>query len=210
MKPKLILFDLFGTLVSSMAKLKLEEFFAFYQKLGIQLKTKEDIKSFTSVFTRLMAESTNWKDLTQKLLKEVLPEHGPKKVNKLANFYKENIVYQPYDDIKEIIGLPYQKAILTTAAHFLFSNLGLEKFAKIFTPRETKFLKPDPRAFLAVLENLKVKPEEALMVGDEIERDLIPAQKLGMGVILIDRKNKIENSPVRKISSLAELRNILV
>jgi len=48
------------------------------------------------------------------------------------------------------------------------------------------------------------------MVGDEIERDLIPAKNLGMEVILIDRKNKIENAPFKKISSLKELKNLLI
>jgi FMN phosphatase YigB (HAD superfamily) len=48
------------------------------------------------------------------------------------------------------------------------------------------------------------------MVGDEIERDLIPAKNLGLEAILIDRENKIENAPFKKISSLAELRNILI
>jgi putative hydrolase of the HAD superfamily len=210
MKPKLIIFDLFGTLISSRPKLKPEEFFAFYQKLGIQLETKEDIKSFTSIFTRLMAESTNWPDLSQKLLKKVLPGYDQKKVNELASFYQENLAYQLYEDTKEIINLPHQKAILTTAAYFLFSNLGLEKYFEIFTPRETKFLKPDPRAFLAVLEKLKVKPGEALMVGDELERDLTPAQKLGLETVLIDRDDKIKDYSIKKISSLKELKNLLV
>jgi len=48
------------------------------------------------------------------------------------------------------------------------------------------------------------------MVGDELERDLIPAKKLGMETILIDRENKIENPPVKKINSLDELKQILI
>jgi len=210
MKPKLIIFDLFGTLVFSVEKLKREDFFAFYQKLGIELKTEKDIKLFTSLFVQLMTQSAGWQDFSQKLLEKVIQKTDQETVNKLANFFKENIVYQLYDDAKEITGLSYQKAILTSAAPFLFSNLGLEKYFEIFTPRETKFLKPDPRAFLAVLEKLKVKAEETLMVGDELERDLIPAKKLGMETILIDRGDKIENTPVKKINSLAELKNILV
>ena len=209
MKPKLILFDLFGTLVSPVTKLKPEVFFAFYQKLGIQLKTREDIKSFTSIFTWLMGESTSWQELSQKLLKKVLPKQNKEKVNELSRFYQENLVYQLYDDVKEMINLPYQKAILTSAAHFLFSNLGLEKYCRVFTPRETKFLKPDPRAFLYPLEKLRAKPEETVMVGNELERDLIPAKNLGMEAILIDRGDKIGNAPVKKISSLAELKQIL-
>ena len=210
MKLKLIIFDLFGTLVFSVEKLKREDFFAFYQKLGIELKTEKDIKLFTSLFAQLMTQSAGWQDFSQKLLEKVIQKTDQEIVNKLTNFFKENIDYQLYDDAKEIIELSYQKAILTSAAPFLFSNLGLEKYFEIFTPRETKFLKPDPRAFLAVLEKLKVKPEETLMVGDELERDLIPAKKLGMETILIDRENKIENPPVKKINSLDELKQILI
>ncbi|OIO06364.1 hypothetical protein AUJ27_04295 [Candidatus Falkowbacteria bacterium CG1_02_37_44] len=124
-------------------------------------------------------------------------------------FLKEDFVCEFYDDVKEIVNLPFQKAILTSGAGFSIKKLGLEKFAQVFTPKETKFLKPDKRAFLAVLEKLKVKPEEALMVGDEIERDLIPAKNLGMEVILIDRKNKIENAQFEKINSLGELKQVL-
>jgi len=210
MKPKLIIFDLFGTLVFSVEKLKREEFFAFYQKLGIKFKTEKDIKLFTSLFTQLMTQSAGWQDFSKKLLEKVIQKTDQEIVNKLANFFKENLVYQLYDDVKEIINLPYQKAILTSAAPFLFSNLGLEKYFEIFTPRETKFLKPDPKAFLAVLEKLKIKPEETLMVGDEIERDLMPAKNLRMETILIDRGDKLENPPVKKISSLTELKQILI
>ena len=99
---------------------------------------------------------------------------------------------------------------MSANARFLIKSLGLEKFAKIFTPKETKFLKPDPKAFLTVLETLRVKPERTLMVGNEIERDLIPAKRLGMKVILIDRENKIKNTQIKKINSLEELKIILV
>jgi HAD superfamily hydrolase (TIGR01509 family) len=209
MKPKLIIFDLFGTLAFPVEKLKREDFFSFYKKIGIEFKTEQDIKSFTSLFAQMQNQATGWHDLSEKILKGFLGKADLKKTKALADFYKENLVYKLYDDVKEIIDLPIQKAILTAGAKFLTKNLELEKFAKVFTPKETIFLKPDERAFLTVLEKMEVKPEEALMVGDEIERDLIPAKNLGMEVILIDRENKIENSSIKKISSLKELKNLL-
>lgn len=118
MKLKLILFDLFGTLVFPVEKIKREDFFAFYQKIGIKLKTKEDIDLFTSTFTDLMTESDNWQDFSQKLLGKFIPKAGEEIINKLANFYQEDLVYQLFDDAKEIINLPCQKAILTSAAQF--------------------------------------------------------------------------------------------
>ena len=207
MKTKLILFDLFGTLIFQAEKK--EDFFAFYQKLGIKLKTKEDIDFFTSVFGQLMMESVDWRDFSQKLLGKFIQKKDPETIVKLADFFQENIVYRLFDDVKKIIVLPFPKAILTSAARFLFSSLGLEKHFEIFTPQETKFLKPDPRAFLCPLEKFGVKPEETMMVGDELERDLIPAKNLGMEAILIDRENKIKDPPVKKINSLVELKSIL-
>ena len=126
------------------------------------------------------------------------------------DFLKRNVDCGLFDDVKEAIKLPEQKAILTTGSAFLFSNLGLEKHFKIFTPKETKFIKPDTRAFLIVLEKFKVKPEQAVMVGDEIERDILPAEKLGIKAILIDRENKIKNYLGIKIRSLIELKDILI
>ncbi|MFO1532771.1 MAG: HAD family hydrolase [Thermoplasmatota archaeon] len=40
--------------------------------------------------------------------------------------------------------------------------------------------KPDAAAFHAVLDRLRVRPEEALMVGDSIDFDILPAKALGM------------------------------
>lgn len=210
MKPKLIIFDLFGTLIFQTSKIKKEDFFVFYKSLGIKLEKKEDFENFSKIFAKATKSSSSWQELSQKVIKETLGEENKEKVDKLAQFLKENLIYQLFEDAKEIINLPFQKAILTDAPHFLFSNLGLEKYFQIFTPKETKFLKPDERAFLAVLDFFRVKPKEVLMVGDEIERDLISAKKLGMEAILIDRESKIKNPPIRKISSLGELKNILI
>jgi len=40
--------------------------------------------------------------------------------------------------------------------------------------------KPEPEAFLAVLRRLGVAPQDALMVGDSIDFDIVPAKALGM------------------------------
>jgi putative hydrolase of the HAD superfamily len=210
MKINLLIFDLFGTLIFQNPKLKKEDFFVFYKSLGMKLEKREDFENLSKIFAKAMKSSSNWQELSQRVIKEALGEEKGERIEKLAKFLKENLIYQPFDDVKEVINLPYEKAILTDASRFLFSGLGFEKYFQIFTPKETKFLKPDPKAFLAVLNFFKVKPEETLMIGDELERDLIPAKNLGMEAILIDRENKIKNTPIKKISSLKELKEILI
>ena len=210
MKPKLILFDFSGTLAYLSKPIDFKGFFNSLKNFGIEIETDEEIKAFASLFTDLLGWAKNWLDFSEKIFKEFVEKPEREMIEKLARFLEKNINFELYNDVKEIFDLPVQKAILSANARFIIESLGLNQFLKIFTPRETKFLKPDPRAFLTPLKKLKVKPEETLIVGNELERDLIPARNLGMEAILIDRENKIKKAPVRKISSLAELKQILV
>jgi HAD superfamily hydrolase (TIGR01509 family) len=47
------------------------------------------------------------------------------------------------------------------------------------------YRKPDVRLFLRALDDLGVTPEEAVMVGDRIDNDIVPARLLGMRTVLI-------------------------
>jgi putative hydrolase of the HAD superfamily len=50
----------------------------------------------------------------------------------------------------------------------------------VVTFDETGVRKPDPAPFKMILKRLKVNPEEAIMVGDWAERDIVGAAKIGM------------------------------
>jgi len=53
-------------------------------------------------------------------------------------------------------------------------------FDAVVTFDDTKQAKPSPKPFTRALNALKVKPQDALMVGDWPERDIAGAKKLGM------------------------------
>lgn len=55
----------------------------------------------------------------------------------------------------------------------------LNQFKGIFLGCEVSYFKPHPQIFKTALENFKVTPQESLMIGDSLEEDIIPAQKLG-------------------------------
>ena len=209
-KPELILFDFSGTLAYLSKPVDFKGFFSALKNFGLEIVTNAEIKASATLFADLLGFAKDWLDFSEKIFVEYVEKPEREAVEKLARFLEKNISFKLYDDVKEIVNLPFKKAILSANARFLIKSLGLEKFAKIFTPKETKFLKPDPKAFLTVLETLRVKPERTLMVGNEIERDLIPAKRLGMKVILIDRENKIKNTQIKKINSLEELKIILI
>jgi putative hydrolase of the HAD superfamily len=50
----------------------------------------------------------------------------------------------------------------------------------VVTFDDTGVRKPDPAPFRLILEKLQVSPEEAIMVGDWAERDILGASQVGM------------------------------
>ncbi|MCX7641936.1 MAG: TIGR02253 family HAD-type hydrolase [Elusimicrobiales bacterium] len=60
-------------------------------------------------------------------------------------------------------------------------SLGLHHyFEKVITFDDTNERKPSPKPFLKILEELKVKPQNSIMVGDWAERDIVGAKNIGM------------------------------
>ena len=55
----------------------------------------------------------------------------------------------------------------------------------IVTSEEMGFGKPDLRIFQAALERAGCAPEEACMVGDRLDNDIVPAKRLGMKTIWV-------------------------
>ena len=78
---------------------------------------------------------------------------------------------------------------------------------------EVGYRKPSPIIFQKALEQLKVKPQEAVMVGDTLEADVEGARKLGIKTILIDperaRRDEKPEGADAIIKSLRELEKAL-
>lgn len=58
-------------------------------------------------------------------------------------------------------------------------------FDVIAASAEVGFDKPDARIFTWAMEMAGCRPEEAMMIGDRIDNDIIPAAKLGMHTIWV-------------------------
>jgi len=71
----------------------------------------------------------------------------------------------------------------------VIAELDRQGIGGLFTHREVAghhgYRKPDVRLILRALEELGVAPDEAVMVGDRIDNDIVPARLLGMRTVLI-------------------------
>jgi putative hydrolase of the HAD superfamily len=67
----------------------------------------------------------------------------------------------------------------------------LGRFVATVTPMDCGHWKPSHGIFQAALAHLKVAPSRCLMIGDDLERDILPAKELGMKTFHAERSNPL-------------------
>ena len=73
------------------------------------------------------------------------------------------------------------------SAHYI-GRAGLDPYLDVVvTARDVGADKPEPPIFLAALERAATDAPEAIHVGDQYERDVVGARRVGINAILIDR-----------------------
>ncbi len=101
--------------------------------------------------------------------------------------------------VDELLAEGYEVVIATNP---LFPRLAIEErlrwaglppedvnFTLIASFEDSHFAKPNPEYFAEILARLGRKPAEAVMVGDDLERDIHPAAALGMAVYYIGEES---------------------
>jgi putative hydrolase of the HAD superfamily len=90
-------------------------------------------------------------------------------------------------------------------------NAGLEPyFTSIITSEMAGFQKPKPEIFEYALQKASAKKEETLMIGDDLEADILGAKNVGIDQIYVNFEKKIHaENPSHEVSRLIEILNIL-
>jgi HAD superfamily hydrolase (TIGR01549 family) len=123
-----------------------------------------------------------------------------------------------YDDVlpalKTIKAAKLTVGLLTNLQNEINSmcnELGIDSLLDFtVTSGEVGADKPQAPIFLKAMELAKVKPSEAVHVGDQYVNDVKGAQALGIGAILLDRDNLYpEVADCPRIKSLVEVANFL-
>jgi HAD superfamily hydrolase (TIGR01549 family) len=210
-KTKVIIFDLWGTLLEngifpSPARQTKKILGLFDMGFGEYIETFE--KAFmTKNFSNLKEAFTN-------VFEEmgVDPEPYNREERLIGLWNKNKLFVKPYDDTFEVLKdlrKKYKIVLLSNSPFYTSETLEKFEFDKymdsIHLSYDSGLLKSDKKSFELVLKEFKIKPEEALMVGDSIESDMDGAKSAGIPGILIDRRDK--RSFKNKVLSLTELRN---
>ncbi len=124
---------------------------------------------------------------------------------------------------KEVVAALSRKYRLALAANqpvqikkFLRTQGILEHFEYDFVSEELRMGKPDLLFFTVILDTLGMSPEEAVMVGDRLDADILPAKQLGMRTIRVlswpfslQEVRAPEEEPDATIRKLTELPEVI-
>lgn len=82
-------------------------------------------------------------------------------------------------------------------------------FETVVLSGEAGYEKPDPEIFEIALENLSLKPEETVYVGDNYYTDVEGAHSVGITPVLLDRGDKYHDLDCIKVKSLIEFQELI-
>ncbi len=90
-------------------------------------------------------------------------------------------------------------------------NSGLSPyFETIITSEMAGFQKPNPEIFDYALLKTKALKKETIMIGDDLEADILGAQKVGIDQIYVNFENKSHSeNPSYEVNSLLEISKII-
>ena len=208
---KVVIFDFWGTLVENGV-------WSPIRQVRNILKVDMDYSEYVTRLERVMMikKFETLGEAFKVVCDEFSIECGPKKIDRLVGLWNKNwILAEPYEEtldiLKELKG-DFKLVLISNTDCFSVSSVASKYnlrgfFDLILFSYEVGMLKTDEGFYQKIFDELKVKPEECLAVGDSIETDIKAAQNAGVDVVLIDRKRRREFNP--KIEKLSELRGML-
>lgn len=202
---KTVLFDLDGTLLPMDQDVFVKTYFGLLAKRLAPLgyEPAELIKAIwagTMAMIKNTGEKTNeevfWDDFASRY-----GERAREDVPEFEAFYRED-----FDKVKgvcgfnakakDVIDLLKEKGVrialatnpifpaIATEKRIAWAGLSPEDFELYTTYENSRYCKPNPEYYKEIVNKLGIKPEECLMVGNDVGDDMV-AQKLGIKVFLL-------------------------
>jgi putative hydrolase of the HAD superfamily len=193
-----VLFDLHGTLAYQENSPTAEEISEYLFKKGYEVSPQQLRAAwmFVAFVDYPKYGYRSWRSYFSRILWRLKVRVDEETLRHIVRLLKSN-PYRLYSDAAEAIvkakksGL--KTAIVTTIAYFQFKKAikPIEQHLDfIMTGYEAKCDKTNPKMYRKVLEILKVKPDEAVMIGDNIQVDVLLPKRLGIHTILLSRKGQ--------------------
>ncbi len=221
-----MLFDAGDTLIAYRRPLRilLQDFFIQHDEIVRQDAIAEAMDALEPRYRSLVeqtrtieAERRMWVEVARDLLDILLPRHRelyPDLARWFSEGWKQMKVFRDVrPTLRELRARGYRLAVVSNwepSLSITLEHLGVSRyFETVVTSAVEGIWKPDLRLFQIALARLKVPPEATLCVGDQLSRDVEPAQAAGITGVLLDRFNDHPEFAPR-VTELTELLDWLV
>jgi FMN phosphatase YigB (HAD superfamily) len=199
MSTKAVLFDLHGTLayVENPVSDRQASDFLVRQGYEVYPQAFKAARQYVSFIDYPMHGYKTWESYLKRVLWRLKVKLNRQDLNDLARLYRE-AKWKLFPDAEEALSLVKENkmktAVVTTIARF--------KYLEALKPVQDKIdllvdgytfqcEKSNSRIYVCTLQALKVKASEAVMIGDEVDVDILIPKRLGMRAMLLDRTSRL-------------------
>ncbi|MDP8981750.1 MAG: HAD family hydrolase [Acidobacteriota bacterium] len=207
-----LLFDVNGTLVDIETDERMEEAYRaishFLTYQGITLHRGEVLELYFQVMKEQFADCSEkwpefdvvaiWREILRRNASSYTRSLSPEKIEQMPLFIAEMqrgisrkrlCAYPQAPEVLAQLKKHYLLAIVSDAqSAYGLPELRAAGLAEFFDPiiisGDCGYRKPEPRLFQKALDQLRVRPENAIFVGNDRYRDVFGAQQLGMKTVL--------------------------
>lgn len=196
-----VLFDLDQTLLDRSASLK---HFLTWQVNALPLVVNSEKQSFIESFIELDANGTVWKDVVYRQLiqKFKISEFTEQQLltSYIQDFNQFCVAFMGVDTvIQKLFKAGYSLGLIsngkTPFQEHNFQALGLNQyFSSVIISEAVGLRKPQAEIFQLACQQMNVRPEQCVMVGDNEIADIQGAKNIGMQTILFDPDQKMRST----------------
>jgi len=195
---KAVLFDLNGTLAFLDDGITAEHVSDYLFSRGYEVSSQQygAAWSFVSFIDYPKHGYGGWRSYLLRVFQRLHVRVDGETLNELIRLYRSRPFQLCPDAAEAVLKAKengFKTAIVTSIAYFRFRD-AIRPIRKrlnlVMTGREAGCDKSNPNMYRKVLELLKVKPQEAIMIGDELLLDVQLPKQLGIDAILLDREDK--------------------
>jgi len=196
---KAALFDLYGTLAHVKEPVSDRQACEFLVDRGYEVYSQafKAARQFVSFIDYPKYGYRTWEAYLKRILELLGIKPDDLTLKELAKMYK-NAKWVLYPDVEGALAkakdFGLKTAIVTTIARFKYEKvIGpiLNKVDLLVDGYTFNCEKSNPKIYLKTLETLGIKANEAVMVGDDIELDVLLPKRLGIHAIFLDRIGKL-------------------
>jgi len=193
---KLIVFDLWDTLAYK------DTFIRSTLQIFKKIKLLIPYDKFVKIYEQSV-QTKKWKskyDAYKNLCKNLGIETNDRNI-KLIMFIRDKaeartkLFPRSLSMLRQLKKQGYKTGIISNTSVFSIEPLKKTKFFSYIDYPLFSFdagiIKPNSKIFKMLLKKARCKPEEAIMIGDTFEDDILPAKKIGMNTILFKDYNNL-------------------